>query len=172
MLTTTRSQPSEVRATTGDGAPRISGVAAPFDAWADLGAVQERIAPGAFKKALASRADIIALKDHQPAQLLGRRANKSLTLSESARGLEFDLDLPDTTLGRDVHAMAREGLLGGVSIGFDMAASTAEVLHDKRTLRQVALREISIVSAFPAYQQTSVAARTLDKWREWVLTVS
>ena len=172
MPTTTRSSPSEVGCYRVKGTPTLHGVAAPFGAWADVGSARERIAPGAFAAALRSRGDILALMDHQPTRVLGRRANRSLRLRETDAGLEFDLSLPDTSLGRDVHAMATEGLLGGVSIGFDMSSSQATYSGRKRTLTEVDLREISVVSAFPAYPQTSVQARTLDRWRRWLSSVS
>ena len=173
MPTTTRSYSAELVATRIGGAPRLHGVAAPFADYTDIGGgMLERIAPGAFKAAIRGRTDILALVDHHYSQVLGRRANDSLRLTETSHGLEFDLTLPDTTLGRDVYAMASEGLLGGVSIGFDMSQTMGTLLHNRRTLTSVDLKEVSIVQTYPAYPQTTVEARALNDWKQWLSTLS
>jgi HK97 family phage prohead protease len=137
----------------------LYGTAAPFNRPADIdGLFSETIKAGAFTATLARRADILALADHDPARLLARTRSGSLRLNETRAGLEFVLDLPDTSLGRDVRALAQRGDLGGVSIGF---TADTETWPDQRTreLRAVTLHEISIVSAHPAYAGTSIALR-------------
>ena len=139
---------------------QLVGLAAPFDAPAVIGGFTETIAPGAFLASLATPGrDVVALLDHDPTRLLARMSSGTLRLNESARGLEFSLDLPDTTVGNDVLALARRNDLGGMSFGFHVqqeAWPTAE----RRTLLAVNLVEVSIVQAWPAYSQTSVSARS------------
>ena len=151
-----RAAPLEVRAS----GRRLEGYAATFGAVAALGAVAEVIAPGAFRTALGS-GDILALLDHDPGKVLGRTRNSTLRLSEDTRGLAFSLDLPDTQAGRDVLALAERGDLGGMSFGFTVPKGGDEWQGNTRTLRSVGLREISIVSAWPAYPDTSVALRSM-----------
>lgn len=139
---------------------RVEGYAAVFGAVAALGAVAEVIAPGAFRTALGS-GDILALLDHDTGKVLGRTRNSTLRLSEDSRGLAFSLDLPDTQAGRDVLALAERGDLGGMSFGFTVPKGGDEWQGNKRTLRHVDLREISIVSAWPAYPDTSIALRSM-----------
>lgn len=79
---------------------RIEGYAATFNTEADLGGFRERIAPGAFRSALAG--DVLAMLDHDPGKVLGRTRSGTLRLSEDSKGLAFSLDLPDTQAGRDV----------------------------------------------------------------------
>ena len=152
-----RALAGELRA---DGAGRkLHGYAAVFNADTRIGGTfTERIAPGAFRGSLGSGADVLALADHDPARLLARTRSGTLRLVEDARGLAFDLDVPDTQLGHDMLTLAARGDLGGASIGFrverDHWAAT-----DRRELRAVELVEISLVHAFPAYPQTSVQAR-------------
>jgi uncharacterized protein len=138
---------------------RLEGYAATFGTVANLGAVAESIAPGAFGGALAER-DILALLDHDPGKVLGRMRNRSLRLSEDSTGLSFSLDLPETQAGRDVLALAERGDLGGMSFGFTVPKGGDEWQGNKRTLRTIDLREVSIVSAWPAYPQTSIAVRS------------
>lgn len=140
---------------------KLTGYAARFGTPAEIGgSFTESIRCGAFRRSLASKDDILALVDHDPSKLLARRSSGHLRLSEDARGLAFELDVPPTTLGNDVLAMVERNDVGGMSFGFRVAAG-GDHWPDKRTreLRQVELVEVSVVHAFPAYEGTSVAAR-------------
>ena len=137
---------------------RLEGHAALFDTEARIGAdLIETIAPGAFSTTLSERSDILALVDHDPSRVLARTRSGTLRLSEDAKGLAFDLDVPDTQAGRDVLALAERGDLGGMSFGF--TARDEAIDGNRRELRAVDLFEISIVAAFPAYDGTTVTAR-------------
>lgn len=153
---TERRAATELRAVAGR---KLTGYAAVFNTPASIGGYTETVMPGAFRASLLNpRADVLALVDHDPGRLLARTASGTLRLAEDARGLAFELDLPDTTLGRDVLALAERRDLGGMSFGFrvvDEAWPTA----DRRELRAVQLVEVSVVHARPAYSATSVAAR-------------
>jgi HK97 family phage prohead protease len=136
---------------------RLEGYAATFGAEARIGTFTETIAPGAFAATLAERADILALLDHNPGQVLARTKSKTLRLTEDTRGLHFDLDVPDTSAGRDVLALAERGDLGGASFAFTVKRESWD--GERRTLDSVDLHEVSIVSAWPAYEGTIVQAR-------------
>lgn len=143
---------------------RLEGYAATFAGEADLGAFRERIAPGAFRNALNS--DILALLDHDAGKVLGRTRTGTLSLREDAKGLAFALDLPDTAAGRDVLALAARGDLGGMSFGFLVPEGGDEWQGKTRTLRSIDLKEISVVSAWPAYGGTEIALRALQRGDE------
>jgi HK97 family phage prohead protease len=140
---------------------RLEGYAAVFNAEARIGDFRETIRPGAFRASLLAQSDVLALVDHDPGRLLARTGSGTLRLSEDARGLSFSLDVPDTTLGRDVLALASRGDLGGMSFGFRVTDENWPT-RDQRELRAVDLAEISVVHAWPAYDGTSVAARAQD----------
>lgn len=135
----------------------LTGYAAVFGTETRIGGFTERIAPGAFSKSLASGRDILALLDHRADVLLGRTASGTLKLTEDAKGLRFDLELPDTQAGRDLVALAERGDLGGMSFGF--VAEDEAWTGNTRELRQVDLREVSVIQAFPAYAQTEISLR-------------
>ncbi|MEM9014452.1 MAG: HK97 family phage prohead protease [Pseudomonadota bacterium] len=135
---------------------RLVGYAARYGVVADLGTFRERIEPGAFSASLESR-DILALFDHDPGRVLGRTKTKTLTLNDEPEGLAFDLSVPDTTAGADALALAARGDLGGASIGFIVEEEKKE--SGVRVIQRAALFEISLVSAGPAYAQTTVEAR-------------
>jgi len=136
---------------------RLEGYAATFGAEAKIGNFIETIAPGAFAASLAERADILALVDHDPGRVLARTRSKTLRLAEDSRGLAFDLDLPATTAGNDVLALAERGDLGGMSFAFTIKNEQWD--KERRTLEAVDLHEVSVVSAWPAYDGTIVQAR-------------
>jgi HK97 family phage prohead protease len=58
-----------------------------------------------------------------------------------------------------VLALAERGDLGGMSFGFVVAKDGERWDGSKRTLLGVDLKEISVVSAWPAYEGTVVNAR-------------
>jgi HK97 family phage prohead protease len=140
---------------------KLEGYAATFGAEARMGAFVETIAPGAFCASLAG--DVLALLDHDAGKVLGRTRSGTLRLSEDSRGLAFSLDLPETQAGRDVLALAERGDLGGMSFGFIVPQAGDEWTGDRRTLRTIDLREVSVVSAWPAYPETVVSVRAAHR---------
>lgn len=138
---------------------RLEGYAALFDVATRIAHFEEIILPGAFAASLRENRDILALADHDPARMLARTKSGTLRLAEDSRGLAFDLDVPDTTAGRDVLALAERGDIGGASFGFKVAKDGERWRGDRRELRALNLIEISVVSTFPAYDGTSVQAR-------------
>lgn len=139
---------------------RLEGYAATFGSEARLGEIVETIEPGAFRASLAG--DVLALMDHDPGRVLGRTKSGTLRLSEDSRGLAFSLDLPDTQAGRDILALAERDDLGGMSFGFLIPEGGESWTGNRRSLRAIDLREISVVSAFPAYPDTSIALRSQE----------
>ena len=140
---------------------RLEGYAALFGVRASIADFQEEIRQGAFSTHLASGLDTLALVDHDPTRLLARTRSRTLRLSQDSRGLAFDLDLPDTSEGRDILALAERGDLGGMSFGFNVLPGGESRANRVRVLEAVHLHEISIVQAHPAYEGTEINARSL-----------
>ena len=139
---------------------KLEGYAATFDTEARIADFVEVIRAGAFGGSLLSHRDVLALMDHDPTRVLARTRSQTLKLSEDSKGLAFELSLPDTTAGRDVLELATRGDLGGMSFGFVCEKGGDVWTGNRRELRTVDLREISVVSAFPAYDGTSVVPRS------------
>ena len=137
---------------------RLEGYAAVFGSEARMGEIVETIEPGAFLSSLSG--DVLALLDHDAGKVLGRTRSGTLRLSEDTRGLAFSLDLPDTAAGRDVQTLAERGDLGGMSFGFIVPKDGDHWTGNRRSLRSVALKEVSVVSAWPAYPDTEIALRS------------
>jgi len=138
---------------------KLEGYAAMFGLEARIADFIEVIRPGAFAGSIQGR-DILALVDHDQTRLLARTRSNTLRLAEDSRGLHFELDLPDTQPGRDVLVLAERGDLGGMSFGFTVAENGERWQGNRRELRNLVLHEISVVSAWPAYDGTVVTARS------------
>lgn len=147
----------------GDNGPGASGYAAMFDRLSqNLGGFVERVAPGAFAKTIREQ-DVRALFNHEEQHVLGRLSAGTLRLSEDDTGLRYEVDLPDTTSGRDVAELLRRGDITGSSFGFRVVADEWGETDDGfplRTLLQVSLRDVGPVT-FPAYSDSTVALRSL-----------
>ena len=115
----------ELRVDTGaDGKPMIRGYAALFDSPSvDMGFI-ETIDPGAFKKSLKAKPDVRALWNHDPNIVLGRTTAGTLRLATDETGLAVEIDLPDTTDGRDLATLIERGDVSGMSFGFIVTKQT------------------------------------------------
>lgn len=103
---------------------------------------------------------VLALYNHDFANVLGRVDAGTLKLDIDNHGLHFVLDIPDTTLGHDVYTNIKNGNLKGVSFRFTIANGGEQWKNvngqPTRVISKIAtMREISLVSV-PAYDDTSV----------------
>ena len=157
----------------------LTGYAAVFNSEAVLGDFSEVIRQGAFAKSLATGSNIRALYQHQGDALLGTTRGGTLQLREDAKGLAFELALPDTSHGKDLAILVGRGDVAGCSFGFRVAlgGDRWEQRGDTlvRELLNVDLVEITLTSD-PAYQDTTVAMRSrsanvcTDSRRLWIET--
>ena len=142
----------------------IEGYAAVFNSPTDIwGMFTEIIAPGAFADAIASNDDIRALFNHDWNNVLGRTKSGTLRLSEDARGLKFEVDLPNTTLAKDLSESLKRGDISQCSFGFVPTSETWDYEPEipVRAINSVELHEISVVS-IPAYEDTEVSLRSKE----------
>jgi HK97 family phage prohead protease len=154
----------------GDGMT-FSGYAAVFDKLSeDLGGFREKIAPGAFDATLNQRRAIKMFWNHNQDIALGS-SKSNLRLTADATGLRAEAELPDTTAGRDMATLVRNKIVDSMSFGF---VATGESWADRsgapvapwtqggiRTLTGIRLYEVSPVTGWPAYPQTSASVREL-----------
>lgn len=140
---------------------KLEGYAAVFGIEARIGSFIEVIRPGAFRGTLETGKDVIALVDHDFSKLLARTKSGTLKLSEDSKGLAFEIQVPGTQLGNDVLELAQRGDLGGMSFGFPPPGKDGERwTGQRRELLNLDLREISVVSSWPAYEGTIIKARS------------
>lgn len=149
----------------------IEGYAALFDTLSlDLGGFREQIAPGAFKSSLEN-GNIRAFANHEGGlSQIGSTNAGSLEAREDDKGLFVRITPPPTQAGKDSLILVESGEISQMSFGFSVRSNGSSWGVDEegaeiRTLTDVNLFEVSIVS-FPAYPDTSIAARSLDSWRD------
>lgn len=155
----------EIRVESG---PTVSGYAALYNTETVIaGFFREQIAPGAFKSALNGTDDVRALFNHDSNIVLGRTKSGTLKLSDTKKGLRYDIALnPDDPEAMSVRAKIQRGDVSGSSFGFIVLGEKWQEPKDKRdlplrTITEAELFDVSPVT-FPAYPQTSVSARSVE----------
>jgi HK97 family phage prohead protease len=144
---------------------KLTGYASVFDQFADLGNHLESMGQTSFRSALADPAtDVRALFNHEPNLLLGRQSSGTLRLSTDTRGLHYEVDLPDTTVGRDVRALAERGDLTGASFAFTPGEDEWSVRGGRRVRTHTSVGRLVDVSpvTFPAYDGASTVLRSMS----------
>jgi len=155
--------PIELRIEDGDKGKRLVGYAAVFNSLTDIFWFREQIAAGCFTDTIKED-DIRGLFNHDPNLILGRNRAKTLSLKEDSKGLRFEIDVPDTQVGRDTLTSVQRGDVSGCSFAFKTLADAwdySDEEHPVRTLQKVRLFDVGPVT-YPAYPDTSVAARSLE----------
>lgn len=146
----------------------ISGYAAVFNSPTNIGDFfTETIAPGAFSRAIAENGDIRALFNHDWNNVLGRTKSGTLRLEEDERGLKFEVELPNTSVARDLAESMRRGDINQCSFGFFATEETWDYSMEPatRTIHEVELYEVSVVSV-PAYDDTEASVRSKELGQE------
>jgi HK97 family phage prohead protease len=152
---------AEVRSV-GDGMT-FTGYAARFNSKSEYLGFYETIEPGAFTRTLKARNEIKAFVNHDTNMVIGSTRAGTLRLTQDEKGLLAEIDLPDTSYGRDLSISVKRGDASGMSFGFNVPKGGDTWSEDgqQRTLREVALMEVSPVTGFPAYKSTSASVRSI-----------
>jgi hypothetical protein len=149
-------------ADTADGQKTFTGYAAVFNTASEGLPFVERIAPGAFKRAI-SQADqgrrvIKFLHGHDESRMLATTASGRLKLQEDTIGLrvEAKLDPADPDAAAVISKLTHEASAMGMSFGFTVPKNGQQWNEDgSRTLTDVGLLEVSTLSGHtPAYPAT------------------
>jgi len=161
--------PIEFRAAKKPGSPgTMRGYALKYDTLSqNLGGFVETVAPGAVDKSLADGLDVLARYNHDDNMLLGRTASGTVRLTSDEVGLSYEVDLPDTQVGRDLAVLAERGDVYQSSFAFYTITDSwgqTEQGFPLRTLEAVRLVDVAPVNT-PAYLDTSSGLRSLAEAR-------
>ena len=161
----------------------IGGLAARFDSYTIVGWYIEVVRRGFFDE--IDTTITAALKNHDSSLVLGRTSNGTLKLSITPDGLEYEVELPDTTTGRDTYEEVKRGDIFQSSFQFTVKEAVWKEV-DRSEFRDIfsesdldrisyggkvevrelikggVLYDVSPVT-FPAYDDTSVAKRSKDE---------
>ena len=137
----------------------------------DIGGFVERLQPGCFTRSLKSGSDVKCLFNHAADFVLGRTANKTLTLDDNDRGLDFVCKLNQASQAhKDLYSSIQRGDINECSFAFrvDEGGDNFDTIVDpnnagrsiaRRTIRSAKLFDVSVVT-HPAYPgATAVNAR-------------
>lgn len=123
--------------------------------------VIEEISPGAFDDVLED--DVRALFNHDPNFILGRNTSGTLRLFVDDRGLGYEIEVPDTAIGRDLLKSIERGDVSQSSFGFEVADDQWDTTKDGKDRRKITrlaqLYDVSPVT-YPAYTTTEATARS------------
>ena len=142
----------------------IEGYFAVFNSNYDLGyGMSESIAPHAFDNTISD--DVRALINHDTTLVLGRTSAHTLELRQDEHGLWGHIDInPKDSDAMNLYARVKRGDVTQCSFGFDILDEETEFRSDDEvhwTIKEVKLYEASCCT-FPAYEETSISARTRD----------
>ncbi|MGW3073549.1 HK97 family phage prohead protease [Kitasatospora sp. NPDC001132] len=134
----------------------------------DLGGFRERIIPGAGAASLDGARDVLATFNHDANYPLGRMSSGTLRAGEDGSGGWYEIDLPDTTTGRDVAELLRRGDVRGSSFTFRILGDGQRWADQDDTETGLPVREISGMDVLelgpvlnPAYPTTQASLRSL-----------
>ena len=152
-----------------EDSPRIiSGYAAVFNQWAEIGRYwryKEQILSTAFDGCDYSKC--VACFNHNTDNILARFSSGTLKLEVDATGLKFEFEVPNTTVGNDMYELVKRGDISQCSFAFVVEEDTWKYMEDteldERTINKISeLWDVSLVT-YPAYEGTSVDARSAEE---------
>lgn len=151
----------ELRAAEDSDSPGVlTGYALLFDDTTVLRDFNEVVTRDALDGVLES-SDVRALFNHDPNVVLGR-APKTLRLQVDDRGLRYEIDLPNTSAGRDLAVLARRGDVTQSSYAFRVSedGQTWDPKTRTRTIHRFTdILDVSPV-VYPANPRTEAAMRS------------
>lgn len=159
--------------TRGEGKSYITGYAAKYNVRSTLlGNFREEIKPGAFDRALREQTHpVVALWNHDSNQVLGSTRSGTLAVETDDTGLRYSVEIPDTTLGRDLSVLIARGDVWGSSFAFVLNQPHGEswAEEDGQAVRYVheveGVYDVSPVLS-PAYEDAtaSVVMRSYERF--------
>lgn len=170
----------EIRAAAETENPRqVRGYAAVFDSESQVlgdprNQFVEKISRSAFDA--ADMGDVVCLFNHDSNYVLGRSKNGagSMTMGIDERGLWYQVDMPNTTLGNDLLESIKRGDIQSSSFAFSIANGGDTWEKEERNGESILSRTISKISKVydaslvvtPAYPDATVALRSLEQFQQ------
>lgn len=170
----------EIRAAAETENPRqVRGYAAVFESESQvLGDPRNQFVEKLTREAFddADMSDVVCLFNHDNNYVLGRSKNGagSMTLGVDDRGLYYELEMPNTTLGNDLLESIKRGDIQSSSFAFSIAKGGDSWTKEERNGESILSRTISKISRVfdaslvvsPAYPDATVALRSLEQFQQ------
>lgn len=127
------------------------------------------VVKGAFAKTIQESKRVKVLWQHDPHQPIG----KPIAMSEDSKGLHVKAKISNTSLGKDVVQLIKDGVIDELSIGFNTIKDEFDS-KGARLIKEVKLWEFSPVT-FAANEMAGISgiksahlAPNLDKLQNWI----
>lgn len=153
-----------------DGATKIVGEAIVFERESNAlyGEFVEVIKAGALDEAKMDR--VIARTNHDSSVLLGTTMGGTLRMSLEDGALKYEVDIPNTTAGRDTAEYIKRGDISGSSFAFTPDYNSIKWI-DRSTEKKLPIREIHKIQELydvspvinPAYPSATTGLRDKDQ---------
>ena len=160
-IRTLDSEPLELRAASDGAGMTFAGYAIRYDVPSLPLPFVERVAPDAATRSLKSRNDVRMYVNHDDRMVLGSTRAKTLRLDNRADGLYVEGDLPDTSYGNDLRVLLERGDVYSMSFGFSTVRDSWSADRTERTLEEIRVHEVSVVTGVAAYPQTTASVRSM-----------
>lgn len=128
------------------------------------------VVKGAFAKTIQESKRVKVLWQHDPHQPIG----KPIAMSEDSKGLHVKAKISNTTLGKDVVQLIKDGVIDELSIGFNTIKDEWDQKSGARLIKEVKLWEFSPVT-FAANEMAGISGiksaqltPNLDKLQNWI----
>jgi uncharacterized protein len=128
------------------------------------------VVKGAFSKTLKESKRVKVLWQHDPWQPIG----KPLAMSEDSKGLNVKFNISNTTLGKDVVQLIKDGVIDELSIGFNTIKDEWDKQKGTRLIKEVKLWEFSPVT-FASNDQANITgtknallAPNIARLQDWI----
>ena len=123
----------------------------------DRGGYRVRLLPGSAKFSTPT----YALYHHEFSQVLGTTQNGTLRIYPDETGVRVEIDLPDTSVGRDVAALVKRGDVAGMSFAMVSSPKAHETEEDGVTVLNAESYHVDevTVTPIPAFTETSVGVK-------------
>jgi HK97 family phage prohead protease len=120
----------------------------------DRGGYKVRLLPGSAKFTTPT----LALYQHDFRDVIGNTENGTLRLTPDDYGVKVEIDLPDTTTGRDVAELVSKGYVRGMSFSMVSAPKGETSRENGETILNAEAFEVDevTVTAIPSFSSTSV----------------
>jgi uncharacterized protein len=133
----------------------------------NMGGFVERCAPGLADKSIGDKFDTLARFQHDSNFLLGRVSSGTCRIASDGTGVEYDVDLPDTTYARNLKELCKRNDVRNSSFAFRCIEDDwgfTDQGFPLRTLIAIQLADVAPVVS-PAYLDASAGLRSLAERR-------
>ena len=148
--------------------------------WSSFREVYEIMEPGCIDRALIDRSDVVLTAFHDNSKIMGRSVNGkgTLKLELDGQGLKINCEVARTQTGDEMLELIRRGDITGMSFCYTAPEDDSEngVSYERTNEKgengkEVWLRHVKkvdglydvTIAGHPAYQQTDIANREIDK---------